>query len=231
MGVNQSSAEPLCKAFVYGNLSPGTPGEGQVLLSRLKRSLGASGRSSQGVEPWHPEVRCPRLAGPYPQGAHLSQPLWAAPSQTAWGSADGPQTVPKTWVSCHLCRVGGMSWLFGPRSFTEPHAAGAERAVSGGSGFNFSRTASVILSLWRCQTGGHQAPPAGKGRRACFFPGSGSPGSLGFSAGGRDLSQGVGVCKRNRDETEMLVEAVLCDLGQVASPLWACFISSPAGVS
>lgn len=68
------------------------------------------------------------------------------------------------WVCCHL-----FPWLRGlycevlvtehHRPLLSPYAAGAEQmGVSGGRGFIFSPTSSVILSLWRYHAGAHEIP-------------------------------------------------------------------------
>ena len=66
-----------------------------------------------------------------------------------------------SWACClpfsgwrdHLCNLG-----VGHQASPSPHAAAAGKTgVSGGTDFIFSPTASVIVSLWRCQLGAHEA--------------------------------------------------------------------------
>lgn len=118
-----------------------------------------------------PEGRRLLLAGAGPQGTSpsvqgpggdgLTDALGSMEGGSLWGARRVvPVTLPVSRACGHL-----FSW---PRGLSAPRAAalcgapaagGGQTGVSGGRGFIFSPTASVILSLWRYWAGAHQAPP------------------------------------------------------------------------
>lgn len=113
LGVNEAPAEPLFQC-----LCPETCP--QALLEKDRSSSktfqgwrGASGpqEGALRVQNRGTEARHPRPAGPHPQGAPLSQPLWATPPPTGG--------TPETWGSGHPSGWG-TRWLPGPRSVPEP---------------------------------------------------------------------------------------------------------------
>lgn len=110
-----------------------------------------------------PEGRRLLLAGAGPQGTSPSVQGPVGDGLTdALGSMEGGSRditcVPGVWSPVllapgPLCPSGRCA-LRGPGSW-----GGGQTGVSGGRGFIFSPTASVILSLWRYWAGAHQAPP------------------------------------------------------------------------
>lgn len=93
--------------------------------------------------------------------------------------------------------------------------------VSGGGGFIFSPSASVILSLWRYQAGGPRGStlllPATRDGPASFLE-LGSLGSLGFSG-----NTSICVCERERKTDRQMLLLLLTmgkdELGD-PSPAW-----------
>lgn len=112
----------------------------------------AGWRWPTGNQPLRPGPR-----GRRPHGHSGEHGGWLPLGSTEGGSRD-ITCVPGVW-SPVLLAPGPLSAPRAAALCGAPAAGGGQTGVSGGRGFIFSPTASVILSLWRYWAGAHQAPP------------------------------------------------------------------------
>lgn len=115
----------------------------------------------------HVGMLCMEAGAPFacchdPHGALLSGSLWVT---TFRNSFVGAQMVFCSWCpGCSVCppssekRAPLRCLGVGHRASPSPRAAGAKQmGVSESGSVIFSPTVSVILSLWRCRLGAHEA--------------------------------------------------------------------------
>lgn len=229
LGVLWASEGPLCKASVLWELSPGKAGEGTPPPFRAGGQpplcLGAlcAGTPVR-------EASAPHACWYLPAGSPLSRRLWLRTVPTplrSTGSVLGMfHLLLRGGRGCgsFLCPVGHRARASLRR--VPASTAGAEQTggLSGGRGFIFSRTASVILSLWRHQARGHQAPGFSCRR------GKWVPGQPVLSVRDQDLSHGVCVREtvRQRERQKCWLKLCCVTLGRLLDLSGPAFISSPA---